>query len=186
MKLNLGCFDKKLPDFINVDIREDVNPDIVDNIFQLESFTSNTADLIYCCHALEHTARPLEVLRVWKDILKPGGVLRLSVPNIEEYMKLYMYTGDLSLLHTALWGSQYHEYDYHKHGWDFSTLKQDLEAVGFVIVRWWDWTQTHPHNYIDDYSSAYWPYRKMEFKNGKITHVEGQLMSLNVEATKPE
>ena len=47
MKLNLGCFNKKLPGFVNVDIREDVNPDVVDNCFTLEKFDNDSVDLIY-------------------------------------------------------------------------------------------------------------------------------------------
>ena len=38
MKLNLGCFNKQLPGFVNVDIREDVKPDVVDSAFTLKKF----------------------------------------------------------------------------------------------------------------------------------------------------
>ena len=50
MKLNLGCYDRKIDGFINVDIREDVEPDVPDDVFKLEKFEKNSADLIYACH----------------------------------------------------------------------------------------------------------------------------------------
>ena len=46
IKLNLGCFDKKLPGFVNVDIREDVNPDVLDNAFTLDTFDKDSVDLM--------------------------------------------------------------------------------------------------------------------------------------------
>ena len=52
-KLNLGCYDRKIPDFTNVDIREEVNPDLLDNVFTLSKVKNNTVDLIYACHVLE-------------------------------------------------------------------------------------------------------------------------------------
>ena len=41
MKLHLGCFHKKIHGFTNVDIREDVEPDLVDDVFKLENVSVN-------------------------------------------------------------------------------------------------------------------------------------------------
>jgi predicted SAM-dependent methyltransferase len=176
MKLNLGCFNKKLPGFTNVDIREDVKPDVVDNCFTLEKFEDNSVDLIYCCHVLEHldyTETKMALAR-WYQVLRPGGTVRLSVPDLEATFAHYFYHKDLQSLMHMLYGSQRHPFDYHKNGWDFERLKQDLEAGGFINVHRWDWRTTEPHNYCDDYSQAYCPHMD---KSGK-------LMSLNIEGTK--
>ena len=53
IKLHLGCFDRKIHGFINIDIRKDVCPDIVDDVFKLTSFEDGSVDLIYACHVLE-------------------------------------------------------------------------------------------------------------------------------------
>lgn len=174
--VNLGCFDKKIPGFINVDARAEVKPDVVDT-HNLASFEKNSVDLIYCCHMLEHlTYRDsYEALERWYDVLKVGGILRLAVPDIEAAVKYYYLHYNLPAIRTMLWGSQLHEFDYHYHGWDFATLKSDLNRVGFKGVRRWDWRTTPPHNYIDDYSQAYLP---------NMDKVNGMLMSLNVEGTK--
>lgn len=176
MKLNLGCFDKKIYGFTNVDIRPEVKPDLVDDVFKLVTINDNSVDLIYCCHTLEHATRAesFKALERWYQVLKPDGILRLSVPDLEAVCAAYFYFKDLRLMQNMLYGSQKHDYDFHYTGWDFKTMQEDLEAVGFINVRRWDWRTTPPHSYTDDYSQAYIPHMD---KNGK-------LMSLNVEANK--
>src|SRR5581483_5912767 len=100
MKLNLGCFNKKMYGFVNVDIREEVKPDVVDNIYELKNFKNESADLIYCCHCLEHVKKTdaLKALKRWFEVLKPGGLLRVAVPNIEEACKHYIYYKNLDVI----------------------------------------------------------------------------------------
>ncbi len=178
MKLHLGCFNKKIHGYINVDIREDVQPDVVDNIFTLKTFKKNSADVIYASHVLEHLDHRESKLALarWCEVLKPGGTVRIAVPNMEKVFAHYFYYKDLPALYSALWGSQRHPYDYHKHGWTFETLSDDLIEAGFGddTIRIYDWRKTD-HFYVDDYSQAYVPHMDKE---------HGQLMSLNVEANK--
>lgn len=54
LKLNLGCYNRKIHGFVNVDIREETEPDVVDDISKLEKFSCNSVDLIYSCHSFEH------------------------------------------------------------------------------------------------------------------------------------
>jgi len=93
---------------------------------------------------------------------------------MEKVFAHYFYYRDLPALYSALWGSQRHPYDYHKHGWTFETLKSDLEDFGFKNVHQYNWRKTD-HFYVDDYSQAYVPHMDKE---------HGQPMSLNVEAIK--
>ncbi len=185
MKLHLGCGHKKLPGFVNIDIDPSVKPDLIDDIFTLADMKEESADLIYACHVLEHIKfwDVRQVLMRWNDILKPGGILRLSVPDMDAVFAHYFYWKDLKGLHSLLWGAQSNEYHFHKSGWDYETLKEELEDVFFDDVRLWYWEDTEPHNYIDDYSQAYWPKKICQYKNKHIT-TEGKLMSLNVEGTK--
>jgi len=175
-KLHLGCFNKKIHGYINVDIRPDVNPDVVDDIFKLEKFDNNSCDVIYACHVLEHLDKKQskQALQKWYDVLSVGGIVRIAVPDIEKACAHYLYYRDLKFLYSTFWGSQRHEFDYHKHGWTFDTLKEDLENVGFKNITRYDWKNTE-HFYIDDYSQAYHPHMDKE---------HGQLLSLNIEATK--
>lgn len=175
-KLNLGCFNKKMYGFINVDIRADVEPDVQDNIFLLKKFEPNSVDLIYACHVLEHIERKQVTLALkrWYEVLKPDGMVRIAVPDFEAVAAHYLYWKQLHLLYSALGGSQRHEADYHLSHFDFITLKEQLMLAGFSSIERYDRWMTD-HAFVDDYSAAYWPHK--DFQNGK-------LMSLNVEAIK--
>ena len=85
MKLHLGCYGKKIPDFVNVDIRPEVNPDLLDDAFKLEKVKNGSVDLIYASHVLEHgDFNETEMaLQRWSDVLKSGGKIRLAVPDME-------------------------------------------------------------------------------------------------------
>lgn len=176
MKLHLGCANKHINGFVNVDTRELEGVDIIDNIITLEKFQENTADLIYASHVLEHTGRLeyMTVLKRWYDILKKGGILRIAVPDIEAVVNHYNKFQDLKVLRGFLWGGQTYPENYHYIGFDFKTLKEDLETIGFKDIKRYDWQDTE-HSHIDDFSQCYLPHMEKQ---------TGMLMSLNVEATK--
>lgn len=186
MKLNLGCFQKKMYGFINVDIRTEVEPDMLEDIFTLKTFPVNSVDLIYACHVLEHASREtaLLALKRWMELLRPNGILRVCVPNIEVACKHYITHGDLPKLLTTFWGSQKHPQDFHLNGWDYSLLEKDLTNCGYINIHKYNWWETE-HYYVDDYSQAYIEPPVKTYKNGKPIITGGQLISLNVEAMKP-
>lgn len=87
IKLNLGCGDKLLPGYVNVDIassRAGAVPDIQCDIRQLTSVGSNYADEILAVHVIEHIDRweVVDVLKEWHRVLKDGGILILETPNL--------------------------------------------------------------------------------------------------------
>ena len=166
-KLNLGCGDRKLHGFINVDARADVAPDAVCDVR----------------HVLEHfPSKPFpfqpvtwkEVIQSWHQALKPGGVLRISVPDLRAACEYYLATNDFESVKAFFYGGQKYDFDFHYHGWTLDTLSIDLKEVGFKEVRKYDWRKTE-HFYVDDYSQAYLPH---------MDKINGRLMSLNVEAVK--
>ncbi len=84
--LNLGCGDKILPNYINVDVaasRKGQVPDVCCDLRSL-SFPDAYADQILSVHVVEHfyqwEIRP--VLLEWVRVLKPGGKLILELPNL--------------------------------------------------------------------------------------------------------
>jgi len=182
LKLNLGCGNRKLVSFINVDARKEVDPDVIADVTAIhEEFQD--VDLIYACHVLEHfplkpsSFQPVtwkEVLGNWYSTLKEGGVLRLAVPDIEAVLEYYSETKDITSLYALLYGGQKYDFDFHYHCWSFETLKKDLLEAGFKKVKRYDWRCTE-HFFVDDYSQAYLPH---------MDKVNGKLMSLNVEAIK--
>ena len=182
LKLNLGCGNRKIHGFTNIDAREDVEPDVVYDITKINDIFDR-ADLIYACHVLEHfptCAFPFqprtwkEVLSNWSKALKAGGTLRLSVPDVRAACEHFLLTNDFDSVKAFFYGGQKYDYDFHYHGWTLDTLTVALEEAGFTNIRKYNWEDTE-HFYIDDYSQAYLPH---------MDKTSGKLMSLNIEATK--
>jgi ubiquinone/menaquinone biosynthesis C-methylase UbiE len=96
IRLNLGCGDKILNGYINVDVAQEragKQPDVVCDIRELRQFKDNYADEILAVHVVEHFWRweVVGILKEWVRVLKPGGKLILECPNLrsacEEFLK---------------------------------------------------------------------------------------------------
>jgi SAM-dependent methyltransferase len=86
-RLNLGCGDKILPGYINVDIAESrlgKTPDVLCDLHKLTPFEDGSVDEILSVHVVEHFWRweVVDVLKEWVRILKPGGIMFLECPNL--------------------------------------------------------------------------------------------------------
>lgn len=85
MKLHLGCGNKILDGWINIDAttRGAVQPDVTADIRALP-YDDNVADEILSVHVIEHFHRDdaLPLLREWVRVLKPGGTMALECPNL--------------------------------------------------------------------------------------------------------
>ena len=176
MKLHLGCGKRFIPGYTHIDVVEYDHIDIVNSIDRLPMIENDFCEVIYSCHVLEHFHKNIifDVLKEWLRILKPGGILRISVPDMESLFKVYQKTNNLSLILGPIFGRCDYLYNYHYTGFDFKSLKYILETVGAKDIKLYDWRKTE-HADIDDYSQAYIPHMDKE---------NGILISLNVEATK--
>jgi predicted SAM-dependent methyltransferase len=176
MKVHLGCGEKIIEGYINVDIRSNLKCDVIDDVKTLSHFENNSVSEIYASHVLEHFNRHeyFSVLLRWYDVLSDKGILKISVPDIEKVMLIYKSGTKLRSLWGLLYGGQTYEKNFHYVGFDFETLKEDLEKIGFTDIRLWDWRKT-PHSHIDDFSQCYLPHMDKD---------NGTLMSLNIMATK--
>ena len=177
MKLNVGCGNRKIHGFVNIDLNPSCEPDVVASCGSIPS-EYHYADLIYACHVLEHYPRMQipDLLSHWYACLTSGGVLRIAVPDFESIFELYQQDPkSLKDLQGFLYGGQKTEYDYHHVAFNFYTLQALLNEAGFRGISRYDWRTTE-HFYVDDYSQSYLPH---------MDKINGKLMSLNVEATKP-
>jgi hypothetical protein len=98
--------------------------------------------MVYSSHALEHTSsrrgETFMALREWLRVLRPGGMLFLAVPDLQNiallYSKQYPRFVRLGLL-SALYGGQKDIYDFHRSGFDEDLLTQMLLIAGFCEPR---------------------------------------------------
>ncbi len=182
-KVHLGCWHRFIPGFIHVDLCDMPHIDHVSSIDKLPFLNDNSAELIYCSHALEYFDRDDAklVLREWLRVLRPGGVLRLAVPNLSALIKIYESTADISKILGPLYGKMHidgidgDETLYHKTVYDEASLKSLFLECGFSEPCLWDWRLTE-HSIYDDHSQAYFPHMQKE---------SGVHVSLNMQAKKP-
>ena len=176
-RLHLGCGDRFIPGFLHVDIRPFPHVDVVTPLDELDMFGDNTTTLLYASHVLEHFPRhqiPV-VLGEWRRVLRPGGILSVSVPDFEQLIKVYEIAGrDLDAVLGPLVGRQDHPFNFHYMVFDRRKLTSLLREAGFIEVRPWDWSRTE-HAHVDDFSQAYYPHQQKQ---------TGTPISLNLEAIK--
>lgn len=140
LKLNLGCGNKNLEGYVNVDLveeRKGVKPDVLCDVRDLSGyFSDNVADEVLAVHILEHFY-PWEVhdiLKEWKRVLKPGGKIVIEVPDLmKAIFHLLANPENARLSMWALYGNP-RERDplmCHKWGYNKQSLCMELHLAGF-------------------------------------------------------
>ena len=86
MKLNMGCGNNQIPDWVNVDKFQACNPDIVEDLEVFPwKFEDNSVSEILFNHSLEHMGATSEAfLNIMKElyrICKNGAVIQINVPH---------------------------------------------------------------------------------------------------------
>ncbi len=92
LRLNCGCGRHVHPDWTNVDFQAQVPGVLVHDLRQGLPFADDHFDCVYCAHMLEHLPRRnVEAfLSQCLRVLKPGGILRLVVPDLEAAARQYL------------------------------------------------------------------------------------------------
>jgi predicted SAM-dependent methyltransferase len=173
--VHIGCGDSHDKRYINIDARPGWHIHYVDYIENVDKILlPQYADLIYACHVLEHVSH-LKLRRTLKGLyncLKKEGVLRLSVPDFDTLVRMYLERHSVNDIIAPLMGGQGYPGNFHHSVFNEEYLKGLLMNAGFKEVRKWDPESTPDHNFDD------WSRRKIYFNNK-----EWQI-SLNLEAIK--
>ena len=155
----------------------DVNPgshvDHQGNAIDLAQFADGSFVEIYASHVLEHfdyKGPLLQALREWHRVLAPGGVLRLSVPDIDILAHLLLQRQKLDVnqrfqVMRMIFGGHVDDHDYHLVGLNQEFLCGFLQAAGFDRLQ-----RVTRHGLFDDTSDMV---------------VAGTPISLNLNAFKP-
>lgn len=90
--LNVGCGRNAHPTFINMDYLWHPQIDICWDITRGLPFEDQSIEGIFTEHCLEHFSLPVafEILKDLRRVLKPGGTLRIVVPDAEIYLRTYL------------------------------------------------------------------------------------------------
>jgi SAM-dependent methyltransferase len=90
--LNVGCGSHFHADWVNVDVVPASSEVIAADVRKGLPFADGTFDAVYCSHVLEHLSRPeaASVLQHMHRILRPGGVIRIAVPDLETLTREYL------------------------------------------------------------------------------------------------
>lgn len=149
-RLNLGCGDKILPGYINVDVAQstrDKAPDVLCDLHKLTPFEDDSVDKILSVHVVEHFWRweIVDVLKEWTRVLKPGAVMILECPNLLSACQEVLQNQDIATgpgpegqrTMWVLYGDPSWRDPLMMHRWGYSprSLAQVMQEAGLVNVR---------------------------------------------------
>ncbi len=97
VRLNWGCGDVRPPGWVNSDLKDGPGIDVSADIRHGLPLDSEMFDYIVSIHALPMLSYPdlVPALAELRRLLKPGGVLRLSLPDVDKGIAAYL-RGDRS------------------------------------------------------------------------------------------
>lgn len=147
------------------------NVDHVGDCADLSRFADESFDEVYASHVYEHLGYQEQLPKALAEvrrILKPGGTLRISVPDLDMLCRLFLHP-DLALparfhVMRMMFGGQVDPFDFHKVGLNWTILSALLGNAGFTSAR-----------RVESFDL---------FQDCSVLRFGGQPISLNVEATK--
>lgn len=133
--LNLGCGQCSRPGWINMDFHA-ASADVLAYDLRLGiPFADDSFDVVYHSHVLEHFSRSQAVffLRECFRVLRPGGLLRMAVPDLENIARAY-----LAALDAAAAAPHNHEAQ-QRHAWMQIELLDQMTRTesGGEMLEWW-------------------------------------------------
>lgn len=107
-------------------------------IYPLANVPDGRCEIIRASHCLEHFphAKIAAVLAEWVRALKPGGVLRIAVPDFAKVAAGYL-EGVPQPTEGWLMGGQTAPDDFHQSMFDADKLKRLMSDAGLVLLRPW-------------------------------------------------
>jgi len=128
VKLNIGAGDTQIEGFTPIDRK------FGQEAYPLQ-YADNSVDEIRASHILEHfTFREAsEALKDWVRVLKPGGRIRIAVPDVDKCLR----SNDPNRLF-YLMGGQTDENDIHKSAYDENRLRAVMQDAGIGNLRRWE------------------------------------------------
>lgn len=150
LSVNVGAGPFGETGWVNIDLFDANNISFTYDCRRKLPFKNNTVSRIRCEHVFEHLDRVFEgpvFLTECFRCLKPGGVLRIVVPDAEKFIRAYYVNTAASWAELDISGFKddwqpmdalnkiFHQAGEHKFGYDFGTLSFSIKSVGFKAVE---------------------------------------------------
>ena len=99
MRANLGCGSQICPDWINIDLVRTGPGVVAHDLSTGIPLPDASCEVVYHSHVLEHLRRSDAqfFMRECFRVLKPGGILRVAVPDLEQICRQYLLALDRAL-----------------------------------------------------------------------------------------
>ena len=135
MKLHLGCGNRHLEGYVNIDFRETPATDLVHDLSKRLPYPDKSVGLIESYHLIEHLSKEkaVRLIRECHRMLVPGCKIIIECPDLDQAIKDYL-TGNEERL-VSIFGHQRGSGDAHLWGYNFKRLKRLLERVGFKDIQ---------------------------------------------------
>ena len=151
--LNLGCGANIIDGYVNADFFYRIKfwkKDVLKLQWQLDlryplNCNNDVFDGIYSEHTLEHLypSDAKNLLTELYRVMKKGALIRITVPDLEKYIKYYVNNSDG--IDVAKFNNKYEtkcsairnmtQNFLHLSTWDFEELKESLDEVGFRDIK---------------------------------------------------
>ena len=169
--LHIGGWEPR-PGWKILNIQPGPGVDFVGDCRNLSQFPDASVEQVYASHVYEHLPYNggvlASALKEAHRVLQPGGIFRISVPDLEICCRLFLAppatVKDRFEVMRFIFGGQIDAYDFHQVGLTFEFLGRFLQDAGFATIR-----RVEEFKLFEDSSSR---------------RFHGVLISLNVEAIK--
>ncbi len=148
IRLNLGSGAKPIYGYINVDVGYEPGQHLGDDeiwrdgaiVYPLNEYPDGYVGDIRASHVLEHFShtQTADVLREWIRVLKPGGWLKIAVPDFRWIASTYVTDPNAPVnIQGYLMGGHVDDNDHHGAIFDGDGLAMALHAIGLVDIQPW-------------------------------------------------
>lgn len=140
VKLNLGCCDLPLEDYINIDSSSSshIKADLIANALDLSAhFKENSVDEIWAAHLIEHLYpdEADKAIKHWYSLLRKGGKLAIVVPDFDVICRQYL-EGVIGLAEVNdLYIYSYQQESHHRYMYNQESLINLLAKHGLRDIK---------------------------------------------------
>ncbi len=107
--LNLGCGKRYHPDWVNIDFTSQSESVVAHDLSKGIPAAADTYDMVYHSHLLEHFSKDVapKFLQECFRVLKPKGILRVVVPDLEAITRQYLLSLEKAIAEVPGWDANY-------------------------------------------------------------------------------